>query len=230
MRFDCEVLKFDVQSKDHVSVAGYRYRARITASRDTGGQNSTFSRVQALETMDTLSHALWAGAVGVVAQRVKLIDNRTIGAIVAFAALPDVIHLAPIVIWVLFGDGTIAVLYLYAIALPGREPAMPAIVEQLAHHFHCILHSAVVASGVTLITLLAWCALWIPLLGWWSHIVLDVFTHSAEYYPSPVLYPFSDRGFDGLACNRPIYLILNYVLLAGIYLWLFRTRARRDVE
>ena len=129
-----------------------------------------------------------------VAQRAKLIDNRTLGAIVALAARPDVIHLAPIVAWVLFGDGTVAALYLYTIAVPGQEPAMPAIVEQLAHHFHCIMHSAVVASGVTLIAFLAWRALWVPLLGWWSHIVLDVFTHSAEYYhhPSYIRLPIED--------------------------------------
>ena len=52
-----------------------------------------------LETMDALSHALWVGAGAAVAHRAKLIDNRTIGAIVALAALPDVIHLAPIVAW-----------------------------------------------------------------------------------------------------------------------------------
>ena len=49
--------------------------------------------------MDALSHALWVGAGAAVAHRAKLIDNRTIGAIVALAALPDVIHLAPIVAW-----------------------------------------------------------------------------------------------------------------------------------
>lgn len=180
--------------------------------------------------MDTLSHALWVGAGAAVAHRAKLIDNRTIGAIVALAALPDVIHLAPIVAWALFGEGSFAVLYLYAIALPGQEPVMPAIVELLAHHFHCIMHSAIVASGVTLIALLAWRALWIPLLGWWSHIVMDVFTHSADYYPSPVLYPFTDRGFDGLAWNRPTYLALNYAFLVGIYFWLFRTRKRHAAD
>ena len=59
---------------------------------------------------------------------------------------------------------------------------------------------------------------------------MDVFTHSADYYPSPVLYPFTDRGFDGLAWNRPTYLALNYALLVGIYLWLFRTRKRHAAD
>jgi LexA-binding, inner membrane-associated putative hydrolase len=180
--------------------------------------------------MDTLSHALWAGAVAAMAQRVKPIENRTIGVIVVLAALPDVIHLAPIVAWALFGDGTFAALYLYALALPGQEPLMPAIVELLAHHFHCIMHSAVVAGAVTLIIWLVWRVLWIPMLGWWSHVVMDVVTHSADYYPSPVLYPFTNRGFDGLAWNEPTYLKLNYALLVMTYIGLFWTRKRHNVD
>ena len=34
------------------------------------------------------------------------------------------------------------------------------------------------------------------LAGWWLHIVIDVFTHSAEFYPAPVLYPITREGFD----------------------------------
>lgn len=56
--------------------------------------------------------------------------------------------------------------------------------------------------------------------------MIDVFTHSIDYYPSPVLYPITNRGFDGLAWSEPVYLALNYVLLVAAYLWLFRTRRR----
>jgi hypothetical protein len=46
------------------------------------------------------------------------------------------------------------------------------------------------------------------------HIVIDVFTHSADFYPSPVLYPVTQRGFDGWAWNDPWQLALNYGLIA----------------
>ena len=62
------------------------------------------------------------------------------------------------------------------------------------------------------------------LLGWWSHIVVDVFTHPADYYPAPVLYPITQRGFDGLSWNTPWFLVLNYVALDMACLWLLRTR------
>ena len=113
-------------------------------------------------------------------------------------------------------------------ALPGREPELPGTVAFLSHHLHCIAHSAIVA-GVA--TLLAWWwmrALWVPLLGWWAHIVIDVFTHSADYYPSPALYPITRAGFDGLAWNTPWFLAMNYAAIATVYAWLWWTRTARD--
>ena len=66
-----------------------------------------------------------------------------------------------------------------------------------------------------------------PLAGWWSHIVIDVFTHSSEYYPSPVLYPITDRGFDGIAWPTSWFMALNYAALGIAGLWLWRS-ARKD--
>lgn len=174
--------------------------------------------------MDTLSHALWIGAGAVIAQRKRLLEVRTTIAITALAVLPDVVHLVPIAFWSLFGGGSFAAFYAYAVALPGQEPAMPPVVSTLAHHFHCVMHSAPIAAAITALAWMVHRPLWIPLLGWWSHIVIDVFTHSVDYYPSPVLYPITYRGFDGLAWNDPKYLVVNYVVLVAIYLWLFRTR------
>ena len=53
------------------------------------------------------------------------------------------------------------------------------------------------------------------------------FTHSADFYPSPVLYPITQRGFDGLAWNTPWFLVLNYSALGliGLWLWLARNKA-----
>src|SRR5450759_146366 len=140
---------------------------------------------------------------------------RTMALSMVMAALPDVFHLLPIAGWWVFGDGSLAVLRAYAIALPGQEPFLPPIVNLWSHHLHCVAHSAIVAAAVTLLLWAMRRSLWIPLLGWWSHIVIDVFTHSADYYPSPVLYPITQRGFDGLAWNTPWFMVLNYVVLAA---------------
>jgi membrane-bound metal-dependent hydrolase YbcI (DUF457 family) len=86
------------------------------------------------------------------------------------------------------------------------------------------LHSAVVAAVVTAAIWFATKSFWLPLLGWWSHIVIDVFTHSADFYPVPVLYPFTQRGFDGLAWNTPWFLVLNYAAIVAAAGWLVLTR------
>ena len=177
--------------------------------------------------MDILAHALWAGAGVTLARRRWPLKPATVAATVALAALPDVVHLVPLLGWWAWGDGTLATLRAYALAVPGQEPALPAAVQLWSHHLHCTLHSAVVALACSLFLWAVLRSLWVPLLGWWSHIVIDVFTHSADYYPVPVLYPFTERGFDGLAWNTPWFLVLNYAVLALTWLYLLRTRRRR---
>jgi membrane-bound metal-dependent hydrolase YbcI (DUF457 family) len=88
------------------------------------------------------------------------------------------------------------------------------------------MHSAVVAGGVTFLLWMKTRSVSIPLLAWWSHIVIDVFTHSAAFYPVPVLYPFTMRGFDGIAWNSPWFQALNYGLLGAAFIYLMRTRRR----
>ncbi|HUG23739.1 MAG TPA: hypothetical protein VMN83_14560 [Albitalea sp.] len=140
------------------------------------------------------------------------------------AALPDLPHLLPILAWVLFGEGGAEAVQAYAFAKPGLEPSMPHEVVFVSHHLHCIMHSAIVAGAVTL---LAWGIMrrvWFPLWGWWLHILIDIPTHSADYYPVPVLYPITQQGFDGIAWTTPWFMALNYGLLAATYLWLARRR------
>lgn len=177
--------------------------------------------------MDILAHALWAGAGAELAGGRRPLKRQTVALIVALAALPDTLHLLPIAGWWLFGDGTFAALRAYAIAMPGQEPPLPVAVQLLSYHLHCIAHSAVAAAVATLLLWVVLRSLWLPLLGWWSHIVIDVFTHSADYYPVPVLYPITDRGFDWLAWNTPWFLVANYTALSLVGLWLVRLRSTK---
>lgn len=141
--------------------------------------------------------------------------------------LPDVLQMLPVLAWWWFGAGTFAEVRSFAIAMPGQEPHLPTVVNFVSHHLHCMAHSAVVAGLVTFVVWRVHRSLWIPLLGWWSHIVIDVFTHSADYYASPVLYPFTQRGFDGIAWNTPWFMALNYAALGALGVWLLFAAARR---
>ena len=176
--------------------------------------------------MDIVAHTLWAGAGLALARRRWPQPPRTAALTIGLAALPDVLHLLPIAAWWAFGAGSLAVLSGYAIAVPGHEPALPPLVQLLSHHLHCIMHSAIVAAAVGLLVWAVRRTLWVPLLGWWSHIVIDVFTHSAQFYAVPVLYPITQAGFDGIAWNTPWFMVANYSALAVAWAWLYRSRAR----
>jgi hypothetical protein len=177
--------------------------------------------------VDIVAHGLWAASGAVLARRRGLVDARTAAAAVALAVLPDLPHGLPVLAWALSGEATLAAVRDYALAAPGQEPVLPAPVALASHHLHCVLHSGVVAAAMTLAWWIATRSLGFALLGWWSHIVIDVVTHSADFFPSPVLYPLSYRGFDGIAWNEPWFVAANYLALALAWLWLWVARSRR---
>lgn len=174
--------------------------------------------------MDILAHALWASAGAVMARRYVPVAPAVVIPTMVLAILPDVFHLLPIVGWWIFGSGSFDTVRVYAFAVVGQLPVLPEMVGTWSHHLHCIAHSAVVAGVVTCLVWVVLRALWFPLLGWWSHIILDVFTHSADYFPSPVLYPITERGFDGVAWITPWFMVLNYTVLGVAGWWLWRSR------
>lgn len=180
--------------------------------------------------MDIVAHTLWAGIGVSIVRRYRPVPNKVVAGTLFMAAVPDILHLTPMLAWWLFGGGTFAALKAYAVALPGQEPAVPHLVHLLSHHLHCVMHSAPIALVVSIAVWRFKRSLWIPILGWWSHIIIDVFTHSAKYYPVPVLYPFTYRGFDGIAWNTHWFMVLNYLSIGLVGIWLVLTRKRPHIS
>jgi hypothetical protein len=174
--------------------------------------------------MDILAHGLWVGVGAAWVHRQRRLDRRTTGLAVALAVVPDLAQLLPLVYSALFSADGWAVVLAYANALPGYEPSMSPIVTSLTHHLHCVMHSALVAGVATAVSWILLQRFWVPLLGWWSHILIDVFTHSADFYPSPVFYPVTYWGFDGLAWNTPWFMVANYMTIAMVALLVWRRR------
>ena len=152
-------------------------------------------------------------------------SRRQLGAIVVLAMLPDIPQLFPLIAWAA-ATGALQSIYDYALASPGTEPWLPPLVQTSVHHLHCVAHSAVVAGTVTLLVWRLHRQWLVPILGWWSHIVIDTFSHSADFYAVPVLYPFTYRGFDGVAWNTPTFMLINYLTLAAVCTLLLCTRNR----
>jgi hypothetical protein len=177
--------------------------------------------------VDLLGHALWAWAGAEVLRRRGRVTKRGVIAGVALSVAPDLVQMVPLSLGLLVGDVTLTDWIAYASARPDTEPILTAWVGTLAHHAHCFMHSLIVLAVVTL-------ALWqlrptylYPLLGWWLHVLIDIPTHSADYYPVPIFYPFTYRGVDGIAWISPGIMIASYGALALVALWLYRTRPRR---
>jgi hypothetical protein len=174
--------------------------------------------------MDILAHGLWAAAGGEVLRRRGRMTKQGLAACVLLGVAPDLLQYLPVLAGVLVGQVSAADVLAYALADPGREPPLRDWVNHFAHHLHCIMHSAVIAGAVTLLSVWWRPAFVYPLLGWWLHIGTDVPTHSAEYYAVPVLYPFTYRGFDGIAWTSPAFMVMNYVAIVVVAGWLYRTR------
>ncbi len=179
--------------------------------------------------MDIVAHGIWVGLGLAFASRYTPIARSTVCTTVALSVAPDLLHLLPVLVWAPLQPDGFKTLIAYAIATPKTEPTLPYLVDLIAHHLHCVMHSAVVVAIVSLFLWLFKQAHWLPVLGWLSHVLIDVFTHSADFYPSPVFYPFSYRGFDGIAWNTSWFMLANYtaIAVAGVALFFDTKRGKQ---
>ena len=58
-----------------------------------------------------------------------------------------------------------------------------------------------------------------PMLAWPFHILLDFFTHSVQYFPTPILWPLSDYRFNGIPWSNPYILIGNIICIFLIFIY-----------
>lgn len=61
---------------------------------------------------------------------------------------------------------------------------------------------------------LAW-----PMLAWPLHIIVDFFTHSIEFFPTPILWPISNYRFDGIPWSNTYVFTTNIFLIFFIFLY-----------
>lgn len=58
------------------------------------------------------------------------------------------------------------------------------------------------------------------MLGWALHILIDIPSHVANFYPTPLFWPVSNWKFlHGVSWGNPTYMIINYSALALV--WIF---------
>lgn len=170
--------------------------------------------------MDIASHALWGG-VGFGRS-----SKRTFALATLIGALPDAIPFTiPFIgfLWDAIVTG--------AVFSPPRPGSGYDGIPEYVFSLYSLTHSLIVFFAVFA---LAYVILRRPpwILGAWGlHILMDIFTHSREFFPTPVFWPLSDATFDGVSWGTPSIFIPNLVFLAGAYAWWwYRARAERALR
>jgi len=165
--------------------------------------------------MDIVSHGLWGGMAFGRASR------KAFWAAFAFSVAPDLLA---------FGPHFVASVW-DSLAGNGGPPIGPrhgyANVPSYIFGIYNVTHSLVV---FVVAFSLAWATRrqpWWPLGAWGLHVLMDIPTHSTRFFPTPFLWPLSDYSVDGISWGRPLILVPDLVLLAGLYLWYFGIYRRR---
>ncbi len=153
--------------------------------------------------MDIFAHGLWGGVLGKAIRRfspngkeIKISPWWT----GFWATFPDLLAFVPLAVVLvasfIFGDlGSNPIRFLYSLG-----------------------HSAVTWTVIFSLTWIIFRRPRLELLGWLSHIVIDIFTHPADRYPTPFLWPLKETAFDGTRWATPEFMLINYALiLSALY-------------
>lgn len=182
--------------------------------------------------MDIFAHGLWTAAAAKATnnklQRTNL-KSLNIWWAAFWGVFPDLfaftIPFAWIASGILFGN-----LHLSDIPRP-HEIEPPAAktywVLHLAQQLYNISHSGVVFAAIFFLAwLIARRPVW-EMLGWLLHLLIDIPTHSYQFYPTPIFWPLSGWKFIyGVAWSQWWFMILNYSALAIVYFLLWWKKKR----
>jgi len=155
--------------------------------------------------MDIISHGLW----GYLILR-KIRPKIQFLTAIIFNILPDIIP---------FGLMTITILFTGEISSGSFSPeTIPESIFTLYRLTHSLFTFLLLFSVVSLFLK----RVYKPLLGWLIHILIDIPTHGTNAYITTFLYPFSDYAYDGLRWTNPTIIAINFVVLALLYIILYR--------
>ena len=151
--------------------------------------------------MDTISHVLWGK--GLFGYR----KYRWLSLL--FGALPDLLSFGLYFLFNLISNPS-------TIRLGKPELSeIPSWVFSLYDFSHSIIIAIIFIVMVYAINK----DLYFPMLAWPFHIVLDFFTHSVQYFPTPILWPISHYRFDGIPWSNPYIMIGNTICIFFVFIY-----------
>lgn len=175
--------------------------------------------------MDIFSHGLWAAAAAKGINISGKVQLRLRWA--AFWGLfPDIFAFGIPLIWIWYANLTGG-------DVPSIRPGVPetgtyGLALQVAASLYNISHSLVIFALVAAVIFLwrkkkPW-----EMGGWLLHILMDIPTHTYEFFPTPALWPISSVKFNGVSWGTPWFMVLNYsaLLLVFLGLWWWQRNKR----
>lgn len=158
--------------------------------------------------MDTLSHGLWGG---VFFGRKKRLDFWMA---MLFGMLPDLLSFGIYFALAIFG------FFNHPSFASGQHPDSSAI-PAFVHVAYNLTHSLVVFALVFGVVYLVRKNIYWPLLAWPLHVLYDIPTHSADFFPTPFLWPLSDFHIHGVSWGQPFIFFPNWIALLLCLFWFF---------
>ena len=159
--------------------------------------------------MDTLSHALWGR--GFFGYKGKPYWS------LFFGALPD-----------LFSFGIYFFLNLF-FNISDFKFGKPSLNELPTYVFNLydVTHSMVIALICILIVYFFVNKNFaFAMLGWPLHIMLDFPFHTADFFPTPILWPIFDVQFNGVSWSTPYIWFSNIAGILILYTWRYQSKLR----
>lgn len=193
--------------------------------------------------MDTLSHGLWAAVAAKAINKAlrKRDSTKKLSVWIAgfWGTFPDFLSFTPLFFWTLTRICTGAFRF-EDFASVNPTPFQATVITPLTSALYGFTHSVV---AFVLVFLLVWFIIRRPipgsslklrrvpweLGGWLLHLLMDIPTHPAASYPTPLLWPFAELHIGGISWATPAFLIVNYVVL-GILFFLLREKGPRPAE
>ena len=151
--------------------------------------------------MDIFAHVLWSFAI--------FSKRSDVWWAVLFGLLPD-----------LLSFGILFFMNLFTGNLQRGPPALSTLPKWLFTAY-TLTHSLVLFAAVFLLVFLITKSWYWPLAAWVIHILIDIPTHSAKFFPTPFLGPISNYNFNGISWSTPWFMIINYISLSIVFVLMY---------
>lgn len=179
--------------------------------------------------MDVFSHGLWSAAIYKGAN-IKAKQRMKTRLAIFFGVFPDVFSFALLFIWLFRGLIFGGLNFSDFPMLDAAEPARPdtLLIFKITNALYSFSHSLImffVVFGAVFLILKR--AVW-EMFAWLLHILIDIPTHSYQFYPTPFLWPVSDLKLDGFLWSAPWFMILNYSALAIVFILLRKKYKKKN--